>query len=127
MATNRGRRDLTIEEARRLARHIDDQQEQIDAAYEEETGGWSALVAHAGGRIRGLTPSEIARRWETGVNAHGAPLNKAETAALVELWCGLFGCLPPDVRNGTLPTPAEPEPQLEDLDMMSRADVARRL
>src|SRR5262245_24040055 len=59
---------------------------------------------------------------------NGKPLTPFETAALVERRCDLFGGLPPSEAGQSTPAaPSQPEPQLDDLDMMSRADVARRL
>jgi hypothetical protein len=70
------------------------------------------------------------RLWEAGTNESGEPLSRFELAALIERWCELFGCLPPSDGAGSAPTstrPLEPEPQPNDLDMMTRGDVARRL
>ena len=48
---------------------------------------------------------------------------------VLERWCEVFGCLPPNEAGQGAPTaqPSEAEPQLDDLDTMTRADVARRL
>jgi len=79
---------------------------------------------------RHLDVSDVVRLWETGVNEKGKALTRFETAALIERWCELFGCLPPsDSAGQNAPTtrPSEAEPQFDDLDRMTRADVARRL
>jgi predicted DNA-binding transcriptional regulator AlpA len=60
----------------------------------------------------------------------GKPLTRFELAALIERWCELFGCLPPfDAAGQNAPpttSPSDAEP-LDDLDTITRADVARRL
>jgi predicted DNA-binding transcriptional regulator AlpA len=77
-----------------------------------------------------LDAGVVVRLWEAGTNEKGQPLTRFELAALVERWCDLFGCLPPSDGVGQNPPAAQPseaEPQLDDLDTMTRADVARRL
>jgi predicted DNA-binding transcriptional regulator AlpA len=119
--TARYGRELTLEEARELAtrweRLHDEWSERADP------NAWdNAVAAH----YQHLGASDVMRLWEGGVNEKGNPFTPLELAALVERWCELFGCLPPS-ESAPAARPSETEPQLDDLDTMTRADVARRL
>ena len=63
-----------------------------------------------------------------GKNEDGKPLSKFELAALVERWCELFHFFPPFDSATAAPAPPAPvEPEPEGSDMMTRADVAKKL
>jgi predicted DNA-binding transcriptional regulator AlpA len=118
-------RELTIDEARALAEQMERQHEQWDA--QADPNSWDNQVS---AHYRDLSASQVVRLWEAGTNENGEPLSRFELAALIERWCVLFGCLPPSDAAGSAPTSTrtlEPEPQPDDLDMMTRGDVARRL
>ena len=113
---------MTIEQAKATAERMERQQESWDAQADQQA--WDAQVASHYGAIG---PVEIAGMWETAKNEQGKPLSKFELAALVERWCELFGCLPPNDNSTPAPPPAPVEPGPEGTDMMTRADVARKL
>ena len=122
---NRHSRELTLEEAREIAAQLGRQQEQ--RAEQADPDAWDNAVA---AYYRHLSASDVVRLWEAATNEDGKPLSRFELAALIEEWCSVFGELPPiDAAGQSAPAaqPAESEPQLDDLDMMPRADVARRL
>jgi predicted DNA-binding transcriptional regulator AlpA len=126
------RRELTIDEARALAERIDRRQEQRDAKYEELTDpdAWDNRVARAVAQFQHLSAGEIVKHWESRTNAAGQPLSKVELAALIEIWCAIFGNLPPADGAGAKLTTAQPsqhEPLPEDNDTMTRAAVAKKL
>jgi predicted DNA-binding transcriptional regulator AlpA len=125
MTDKRHGRELTLEEAREIAARWGRQQDQW--SQQADPNSWDNRVAS---HYQHLDASAIVRLWETGVNETGKTLTRFETAALIERWCDLFGCLPPSDsvgQNAPAAQPTEAEPQLDDLDTMTRADVARRL
>jgi predicted DNA-binding transcriptional regulator AlpA len=125
MAKGRHGQELTLEEAREIAARWERQQEEWDEL--ADPNSWDNRVA---AHYRHLSASDVVRLWEAGTNEQGKPLTRFELAALIERWCELFGCLPPSDGAGQSPPAAQPsdaEPQLDDLDTMTRADVARRL
>jgi prophage regulatory protein len=112
MAGNR-RRDLTLAEAKALADKWHDMAEGI-----KEDGQLASRFSDAG-------PHRVIEMWETGRviedskaphSRNGKPLSKFETAALVERWCELFGCHPPDMNDGTMPATPRPPPVPEPPD-----------
>jgi prophage regulatory protein len=111
-------KSLTIAEAKALATEW----EHRYAQHEYDT----AIAV----RFRDATPAEVIAMWESGKNERGQKLNSFEFAALVEKWCDLFHCLPPDEEAGAgnvtvdqQPTLQEQEP--EDDTMLRMADVVR--
>jgi prophage regulatory protein len=81
-------------------------------------------------RFRDATPAEVIAMWESSKNERGQKLNSFEFAALVEKWCDLFHCLPPDEDDGAGNVavdqqPALQEPEPEDDTMLRMADVVR--
>jgi predicted DNA-binding transcriptional regulator AlpA len=125
MTKRRNGGELTLEEAREISARWERQQEELsDRA---DPNSWDNRVpAH----YRHLDASNVVRLWESGTNEKGQHLSRFELAALVERWCELFGCLPPSDsvgQNAPATPPSEAEPQLDDLDTMTRADVAKRL
>jgi predicted DNA-binding transcriptional regulator AlpA len=125
MTARRYGRVLTLEEAREIAAQLERQQEQWQE--QADPNSWDNRVASY---YRHLDASAVVRLWEAGLNESGKSLTRFELAALIERWCELFGCLPPsDAAGQSAPAtqPSEAEPQLDDLDTMTRADVARKL
>jgi prophage regulatory protein len=107
-----GPRGLTLTEAKALA-------ERWEAMAEDLRDAASLLS-----RFSNASPSEVIRMWETGKNEDGRRLTKFEGQALLERWCQLFGCFPPDndVDPVTVP-PTEPLPA--DDTMMDMHEVLR--
>ena len=117
------RNQQTIEQAKATADRMQRQQESWDAQAAQQA--WDDRVASY---YRGLGPTAVVCMWEAGVNEQGKPLSTFELAALVERWSELFGCLPPSDSSTPAPTTSAPvEPEPEGTDMMTRADVARKL
>jgi prophage regulatory protein len=127
MTRNR-RRALTIEDARTL------------------TDTWHAMgeshreAQQLASRFSDAGPHRVIEMWETGRviedprtprSRNGQRLSKFEVQALAERWAELFGCVPPDLSNGTpsaqpaAPSPATPPVPADDT-MLPFRDVIRR-
>ena len=120
MARNR---QMTIEQAKAMAERLEARQEKWDAQAEQQ-----AYDGHVASHYRAIGPVAIVGMWDTSKNEQGKPLSKFELAALVERWCELFGCFPPCDGSTPAPTTSVPvEPEASGSDMMTRADVARKL
>ena len=114
---------VTIEQAKAMAARMERQQEQWDAQAEQQ-----AEDTHVECYYDHVRPTELVQMWQSQRNEDDKPLNRFELRALVEQWCKRFGCLPPADASAPVPTPSVPvEPEPEGTDMMTRADVARKL